>query len=129
MNTHWDDVGLESRSQSAKVILHEVHKRTRAGALVVLVGDLNSPASEQGYQTLTGNRYLSPAQLAPLDSYPASFLDARRTVQLSLTTSSTPAGPLLYHYYGESATFTGFARTDRSGIIDFILLLDNGAAA
>ncbi|CEQ40478.1 SPOSA6832_02089 [Sporobolomyces salmonicolor] len=66
-NTHWDDRGLEARTQSAELILslvqEEAANKTQRGGpdpLVVLLGDLNSPAEEKGYRILTGNRPFGP---------------------------------------------------------------------
>jgi len=62
LNTHWDDRGLEARTNSAKLIVELVREELRESEgneelLVVLLGDLNSPAEEKGYQVLTGDRY------------------------------------------------------------------------
>lgn len=91
-NTHWDDRGLEAREESAKLILRLVEEQVAAAnadagsssvPLVVLVGDLNSPPSEAGYQVLTGQRYpvedvKEPATgpVGPAASR-AAFFDAR----------------------------------------------------
>ncbi|KWU41617.1 hypothetical protein RHOSPDRAFT_11796, partial [Rhodotorula sp. JG-1b] len=50
-NTHWDDRGLVAREKSAELILELV--REQEEPLVVLLGDLNSPAEEAGYRVLT----------------------------------------------------------------------------
>lgn len=110
-NTHWDDRGLVAREKSAQLILELVReqvdealarrRRGEAGSvspaehqgaeaatqeepLVVLLGDLNSPAEEAGYRVLTGRRYLhhsardssASASNITTDS-PRSFFDAR----------------------------------------------------
>lgn len=127
-NTHWDDRGLLAREKSAELILglvaeqvDEALARERAAVsssseqqsagagqqepLVVLLGDLNSPAEEAGYQVLTGRRYLgasadlgarasSPQSTSTTDSpRPRSFFDARHelVVRKSMSRGSAAA--------------------------------------
>lgn len=154
LNTHWDDRGLQSRSEAAKLILSRAASllssspRPSGGdPLVVLLGDLNSPAEEEGYRILTGGKYVdrssavaTPTSLSPPTSRPLSgsgsgsssntdvtFLDSRH----ELLTRSRPLegrgdgeeGKLrLSGPFGERDTFTGFDPSDRPQIIDFIML-------
>lgn len=100
-NTHWDDRGVQAREESAKLILRlvaEEQARSAAGKggvlseqdqdlatpaghepLVVLLGDLNSPAEESGYQVLTGHRYPDGQAGGPPPSAAANTEDARST--------------------------------------------------
>lgn len=103
-NTHWDDRGLEARTQSARLILRLVEDklaaaRAQAGPggddddaepLVVLLGDLNSPAEEDGYQVLTGRRYPEGAASTEEEDARPSFFDARHELAVR---GSALAGP------------------------------------
>ncbi|GAA5864348.1 hypothetical protein JCM1840_006753 [Sporobolomyces johnsonii] len=131
-NTHWDDRGLEARTQSAELILslvqEEAANKTQEGGpdpLVVLLGDLNSPAEEKGYQILTGSRYVG-AKDAEEESKTV-FRDSRH----ELASRKTPlAGPgALSGPFGPLNTFTGFVPSDVPKVIDFILLYANRAFA
>ncbi|KAK4700609.1 hypothetical protein P7C70_g5639, partial [Phenoliferia sp. Uapishka_3] len=136
LNTHWDDRGIESRTQAAKVILSEVNSLLAkegddgmAGKLVVLMGDLNSPVNEEGYKTLTGNKYPSSTFTVPLSPFrppQTIFLDARHEVALAGPGKSQEGTPLLHAPFGEvEGTFTGFDRVPQKQVIDFIFFLDN----
>ncbi|GAA6062443.1 hypothetical protein JCM10212_003317 [Sporobolomyces blumeae] len=131
-NTHWDDRGLVARTESAKLILDLVmgeakqNGTTDAGVvpLVVLVGDLNSPAEEEGYQVLTGRRYLRESST---EAGPKAFRDSRHEIA---TRRSGLGGPgALSGPFGPLNTFTGFTPSDVPKIIDFVLVLDNAAFA
>jgi hypothetical protein len=151
--THWDDRGPMSRTESAKLILAKIDELVPRGKLVVLLGDLNFPSGEKGYQILTGRRYLSNATTAEKDGGKlTTFRDARHELSLAKPHSSTPGSPLLHSYvsfdhfylvkkanlttegshrrpFGDLNTFTGFASTDTAKIIDFVLYLDNGVVS
>ncbi|GAA5918527.1 hypothetical protein JCM1841_003283 [Sporobolomyces salmonicolor] len=131
-NTHWDDRGLEARTQSAELILslvqEEAANKTQRGGpdpLVVLLGDLNSPAEEKGYRILTGNRYVGAKDAD--EQSKAVFRDSRH----ELASRKTPlAGPgALSGPFGPINTFTGFVPSDIPKVIDFILLYANSAFA
>jgi endonuclease/exonuclease/phosphatase family metal-dependent hydrolase len=105
--------------------------------LVVVLGDLNSPASEDGYQVLTGHRYVNtrlaytPTQLPIAQSTPITFLDSRHTLFRRTSTdiiSSTPFSNslVLGAPFGENSTYTGFSTGSRPTLIDYILLANNG---
>ncbi|KAJ8662500.1 hypothetical protein O0I10_001460 [Lichtheimia ornata] len=51
LNAHFDHQGVESRRGAAQLILERVQANP---GLTVLMGDLNSPEDDPGYQTLTG---------------------------------------------------------------------------
>ncbi|KAF4635316.1 hypothetical protein G7Y89_g2779 [Cudoniella acicularis] len=55
LNTHLDDQGIQSREESAKIILGIIDFLTglREVAAVVLAGDFNSPPSDKAYQVIT----------------------------------------------------------------------------
>lgn len=101
-NTHWDDRGLRAREESARLIrrfveeeIQQAHARAHTGEgdvseepLMVLLGDLNSPSEEAGYQVLTGRRYLCSGASERIGANdadkpdstskaPRSFFDAR----------------------------------------------------
>lgn len=122
LNTHFDDRGLVSRAKAAEVILQHVNALKQDGHLVVLVGDINSPAREQGYQRLTGGRYPTPGSAAvpPFDGI--TFLDTAKEMDRAVIGQ---AG--LFRPYGEHNTFTGFQPSDKADVIDVVLVLDNGA--
>ncbi|GAA5963284.1 hypothetical protein JCM3765_005787 [Sporobolomyces pararoseus] len=130
-NTHWDDRGLEARTESAKLILKvlddEAKNVTREEngkePLVVLLGDLNSPAEEAGYQALTGGRYLEQK----LSGDGKTFWDSRHEVATRKTSLAGPGA--LSRPYGPLNTFTGFVPSDEPKVIDFILVRDNFAFA
>lgn len=125
LNTHWDDRGLESRGKAAEIILRLVKDDLdiEKGSLVVLLGDLNSPPQEAGYQILTGHRYASAkTAFATADV----FLDSRHEVALGRGSDEL----LLSAAYGQYNTFTGFRLgVDRAGIIDVALVHDSSRPA
>ena len=105
--------------------------------LVVVLGDLNSPASEDGYQVLTGHRYVNtrlaytPTQLPIAQSTPITFLDSRHTLFRRTSTDITSSIPfsnslVLGAPFGENSTYTGFSTGSRPTLIDYILLANNG---
>ena len=99
-NTHWDDRGLDARTQSAKLILQLVAEELAAARaegsaepLAVVLGDLNSPAEEDGYQVLTGRRYPHEARVGVGkndDEAQTSCYDARHELAVR---GSALAGP------------------------------------
>jgi endonuclease/exonuclease/phosphatase family metal-dependent hydrolase len=105
--------------------------------IVVVLGDLNSPASEDGYQVLTGHRYVStgPAyastQLPISNNAAITFLDSRHALfrrSATDTLSTIPAyNSLLGAPFGEHFTYTGFSSSTRQTLIDYILFANNGA--
>lgn len=137
-NTHWDDRGVLSRTESAGVILDQIDKLVKAGKiktdqLVILVGDLNSPDWEDGYRRLTGDRYNNDSSgynEPEAKEQRTTFLDSRHSLQLAQPRSVSLRGtPLMHSRYGELSTFTGFTVPPQTGIIDVILHLDNGVVA
>jgi len=94
-NTHWDDRGLEARTNSAKLILELVREEMKESQvngkepLVVLLGDLNSPAEEKGYQVLTGDRYKKEEKKGDIGEEKA-FWDSRHEIA---TRKTSLAGP------------------------------------
>ncbi|GAA5893898.1 hypothetical protein JCM8208_001272 [Rhodotorula glutinis] len=134
-NTHWDDRGLEARTQSAKLILRLVAEELAAARaegsaepLAVVLGDLNSPAEEAGYQALTGRRYPHEARVGARKEDgegQTSCYDARHELAVR---GSALAGPgALSSRYGPLNTFTGFNPSDEPKVIDFILAYANAA--
>ncbi|GAA5852061.1 hypothetical protein JCM3766R1_005441, partial [Sporobolomyces carnicolor] len=135
-NTHWDDRGYQARTESAKLILEwldaEAKNATDAARdpLVVLLGDLNSPAEEAGYQILTASRYVNvddgrEGTKIPDRGAQAAFWDSRHEMATRETSLGGPGA--LSRPYGPHNTFTGFVRSDEPKIIDFILVLGNEA--
>jgi len=102
--------------------------------LVVVLGDLNSPANEDGYQILTGHRYTdganAPSQLPISHPTPITFLDSRHALlRRTPTDRATPVSGSfdLGAPFGEHVTFTGFSPDSPwRAVIDYILLADNG---
>ena len=105
---------------------------------VIVLGDLNSPASEDGYQVLTGHRYdgtgsvYTPTQLPITHSTPITFLDSRHALIRRNAVDITPNIPfsnslVLGAPFGEHFTYTGFSSASQQTLIDYILLADNGA--
>ena len=106
--------------------------------LVVVLGDLNSPASEDGYQVLTGHRYVGyrptyeSTQFPTSQEAPVTFLDSRhallRRSSVDITSAIPASGSIvLGATFGEHFTYTGFSSSTRQTLIDYILLGDNGA--
>ncbi|GAA5893131.1 endonuclease/exonuclease/phosphatase family protein [Sporobolomyces salmoneus] len=132
-NTHWDDRGLEARTQSAKLIRELLEKevgnvtREENGRepLVILMGDLNSPAEEEGYQVLTGGKYIAGDGKREAQEKEKAFWDSRHEVATRKTRLGGPGA--LSRSYGPLNTFTGFVPSDEPKIIDFVLLYDNKA--
>lgn len=135
-NTHYDERGLQARIESSKLILERANKLVAKSStsdsppLIFLVGDLNSPDSEDGYRALTGWRYV--ADQTDLDqSHPdgkVTFLDARH--ELHTRVAGTNVARLLGGRYGDwLATFTGFGENDHRNVIDVVLIADTGALA
>jgi len=143
LNTHYDDRGTLARMRSSELIIAKLNQvMTDMGPhgghnkLVVVLGDLNSPASEQGYQVLTGHRYVgtgpahTPTQL-PITHNPITFLDSRHALIRRSPTNITATIPMSYSPalgapFGEHFTYTGFSSSSRQTLIDYILLADNG---
>ncbi|KAF8610547.1 hypothetical protein BDV93DRAFT_463551 [Ceratobasidium sp. AG-I] len=137
-NTHYDERGLQARTESSKLILKHVNElvekssTTSSPPLVFLVGDLNSPDSEDGYRALTGWRYVSgKANSNPYQRHAdgnVTFLDARH--ELHTRIAGINAARLLGGRYGDwLATFTGFGENDHRNVIDVVLIADTGALA
>ncbi|GAA5877037.1 hypothetical protein JCM3774_006883 [Rhodotorula dairenensis] len=155
-NTHWDDRGLRAREESARLIrrlveeeIQQAHARAQMGGeanrgepLVVLLGDLNSPADEAGYQVLTGRRYLqssvpdnqieSRGANAPDSSTttPRSFFDARHELVrrgAAVGGSAQVGGGAMSRRFGPLNTYTGFEPSDTPKVIDFVLPFANSA--
>jgi len=145
LNTHYDDRGMLARKKSSALIAAKLNQlMARQGPdgahnkLVVVLGDLNSPASEDGYQVLTVHRYVdasrahTPAQVHVSHASPITFLDSRHTLlRRSSTADKTSATTVsnsleLGAPYGEHFTYTGFSLGSSQTLIDYILLADNG---
>jgi len=102
--------------------------------LVVVLGDLNSPASQDGYQVLTGHRYINaytPTQVPIAQTTPITFLDSRHALFRRSSTDIISSIPfsnslVLGAPFGEHSTYTGFSTSSRPTLIDYILLADNG---
>ncbi|KAG9102682.1 hypothetical protein FRC07_010181, partial [Ceratobasidium sp. 392] len=134
-NTHYDERGLQSRTESSKLILKHVDdliakalSTSNSPPLVFLVGDLNSPDTEDGYRTLTGWRYVSSKEgsHAPQLRGGITFLDARH--ELHTRVGGVNFAQLLGARYGDwLATFTGFGEHDHRNVIDVVLVADTGA--
>ncbi|QRW15092.1 hypothetical protein RhiLY_14091 [Ceratobasidium sp. AG-Ba] len=135
-NTHYDERGMQSRTESSKLILKHVDQlvakalsTSGSPPLVFLVGDLNSPDTEEGYRTLTGWRYASNKNSDPPQQSLAggtTFLDSRH--ELHTRASTVNFALLLGARYGDwLATFTGFGEHDRRNVIDVVLAADTGA--
>jgi endonuclease/exonuclease/phosphatase family metal-dependent hydrolase len=56
MSTHFDDQGVKSREESAKLILKTIREEAKARvfAAVLLGGDFNSPPNDGAYKVMTG---------------------------------------------------------------------------
>lgn len=125
LNTHYDHMGLKAREESSKLILYKLLPLMKDNIdgkppLIIMTGDLNSPPDEEGYQTITGHRYVSPGARA--DAH--SFYDTRHEL---LTRGDRTSVPLQRKPYGSNSTFTDFSLYGRKGYnIDFILVADNG---
>lgn len=106
------------------------------------MGDLNSPAEEEGYRVLTGHRYVgaefaveagkqTPMSANTTREAPTTFLDSRHALTLrpSLLNGGKKRGVdiALAEAYGEKHTYTGFSTRERPTLIDYILLADNAA--
>jgi len=85
MNTHFDDRGLEARTESAKLILKRSNKIiAETGRPVLLMGDFNAPSHEAAYKVLTGKishrlaALAQPAEQSP-NKYCAAGLERTNT--------------------------------------------------
>ncbi|KZP20717.1 DNase I-like protein [Athelia psychrophila] len=143
-NTHYDDRGIEARAKSSALILSKLAPLTSSGKLVIVMGDLNSPAEEEGYRVLTGRRYVGAEPAANAEAQtpisisahtaregPTTFLDSRHalTRRPSLLNGGKKQGAEITQAeaYGEKHTYTGFSMRERPTLIDYILLADNAA--
>jgi endonuclease/exonuclease/phosphatase family metal-dependent hydrolase len=140
-NTHYDERGLQSRTEGSRLILKRVNElvakslsASDSPPLVFLVGDLNSPDTEEGYRTLTGSRYISheqnlhSTQPQPEKKNGVSFLDSRH--ELHTRIAGVNVAQLLAARYGDwLSTFTGFGEHDHRNVIDVVLAADTGAIA
>lgn len=134
-NTHYDERGLQARTESSKLILKRVDElvaRTSTSGsppLIFLVGDLNSPDTEDGYRALTGWRYTTSranSNSHQENTNKVTFLDARH--ELHTRVAGFNAARLLGARYGDwLATFTGFGENDHRNVIDVVLVADTGA--
>jgi endonuclease/exonuclease/phosphatase family metal-dependent hydrolase len=132
-NTHYDERGLQARTESSKLILQHVNQLVNrvspsvSAPLIFLVGDLNSPDTEDGYRSLTRWRYVNDATSPNQDGH-TFFLDSRH--ELHTRVSNFNAARLLGARYGDwLATFTGFGEHDHRNVIDVVLVADTGAVA
>lgn len=104
MCTHFDDQGVKSRRESAKLVLQVVDEATRDKTNtttdrvpVFLAGDLNSEPNEEAYQILNGGDSL--------------LQDVQELSGLR---------------YGDTNTFTGFQDSERKTEIDHVFLGPRG---
>ncbi|KAG8716451.1 hypothetical protein FRC11_008600 [Ceratobasidium sp. 423] len=132
-NTHYDERGLQARTESSKLILKRVNELVDRVSpsgptpLIFLVGDLNSPDTEDGYRSLTRWRYVHDRARPERDGH-TFFLDSRH--ELHTRVSNFNAAKLLGARYGDwLATFTGFGEHDHRNVIDVVLAADTGAVA
>ncbi|GAA6029589.1 hypothetical protein JCM8097_000952 [Rhodosporidiobolus ruineniae] len=139
INTHWDDRGLQARAKSAKLILKLVEEHVLGPAraaqggrepLVVLMGDLNSVAEEEGYQVLTGGRYPAEGKKGEgkkgeEDEERRAFRDARHEVATRRTGLAGPGA--MSGRFGPLNTYTGFTPSDLAKVIDFIMPFSSAA--
>ncbi|ELU44706.1 branched-chain alpha-keto acid dehydrogenase E1-alpha subunit [Rhizoctonia solani AG-1 IA] len=132
-NTHYDERGLQARTESSKLILDHVDKLvdrispSGQAPLIFLVGDLNSPDTEDGYRSLTRWRYVDDGS-SPQQGGHTFFLDSR--YELHTRVSNFNTARLLGARYGDwLATFTGFGEHDHRNVIDVVLVADTGAVA
>ncbi|KEP53842.1 branched-chain alpha-keto acid dehydrogenase E1-alpha subunit [Rhizoctonia solani 123E] len=133
LNTHYDERGLQARTESSKLILKHVNRLvdrvspSGSAPLIFLVGDLNSPDTEDGYRSLTRWRYVADETRPQQDEH-TFFLDSRH--ELHTRVSNFNAARLLGARYGDwPATFTGFGEHDHRNVIDVVLVADTGAVA
>ena len=137
---HFDHMGIVARAKSSEVILsklrpHMMHwNDVGQPPLVMVMGDLNSPPEEEGYQVLTGHRYAGEAAVASRSDMDAglSFLDTRHAVALRAAPSGRamaglPVQILLKKQYGCIGTFSEFGKNIDGAVIDHIMVADNGA--
>lgn len=126
LNTHYDHMGIKARGESSKLILYKLRSLMKESSngkapLIIMTGDLNSPPDEEGYQTITGHRYVKAGTKAD----PHTFYDTRHEL---LTRGNHTGIPLQRKPYGTNSTFTDFSLYGRKGYnIDFVLVADNGA--
>jgi hypothetical protein len=144
LNTHYDDRGTVARKKSSELIVAKLNRIMADSGpdgahnkLVVVLGDLNSSASQDGYQILTGHRYAgtaplyTPTRLPVTYNTPITFLDSRHTLlrrgSTDITSANQTSGsPVLGAPFGEHFTYTGFSAGSKQTLIDYILLADNG---
>jgi len=138
LNTHYDDRGILARKKSSELIVAKLNdlmtNKGHGGAhnkLVIVLGDLNSPADEDGYQVLTGNRYGTEHRPPKSDRTPITFLDSRHAlIRRSSADSTAPTSESnsldLGAPFGEHFTYTGFSLSSPQTLIDYVLLADNG---
>lgn len=137
--------GIAARKHSSELILAKLNQlmtdSSPGGAhnkLVVVLGDLNSPANEDGYRVLTGHRYVgtrlasASAQFPIASNAAITFLDSRHALFRRGTTEAVSATPtsdplVLDAPFGEHFTYTGFSSNTQQTLIDYVLLADNGA--
>jgi endonuclease/exonuclease/phosphatase family metal-dependent hydrolase len=96
MSTHFDDQGVKSRQESAKLILEIIRQEAKAKdfAAILLGGDFNSPPDDGAYQIMTGSN-------SQMEDVCLSTPEERR--------------------YGNELTFTSFGHVDNTpSRIDFI---------
>lgn len=126
LNTHYDHVSLKAREESSKMILNKLQPLMKdyindKPPLIVMTGDLNSPPNEEGYQTITGHRYLAKGTSGD----PNTFCDTRHEL---LSRGDRLGIPLQRRPYGSNSTWTDFTlKGERGYNIDFVLVADNGA--
>jgi endonuclease/exonuclease/phosphatase family metal-dependent hydrolase len=96
MNTHFDDQGIRSREESAKIILDLIDSETKSKdfSAILVAGDLNSPTDDPAYQVMT-------APDSTMEDVGVQIPKERR--------------------YGNEMTFTSFGHVDNTPArIDFI---------
>nr|CAG8530868.1 11284_t:CDS:2 [Entrophospora candida] len=105
INTHFDHLGIQARSESAKFIVNYTNNllkstTTTKTSIVFFTGDLNCNESDEPYKIITGDKTKMEA-----------FVDTRYKISGEGKES-----------YGHSNTFTGFNADVEHVRIDFILV-------
>lgn len=125
--------GILARKKSSELIVAKLNdlmadKGHAYNKLVIVLGDLNSPATEDGYQVLTGHRYGAEPQPPKSEPSPITFLDSRHALVRRSSAALTQSNALdLSAPFGEHFTYTGFSLSSPQTLIDYVMLADNGA--
>ncbi|CED83890.1 Endonuclease/exonuclease/phosphatase [Phaffia rhodozyma] len=138
-NTHWDDQGVTAREMSGRLLrtllpdyAKQVEKQLGLGdgknlvGNVLLMGDLNSPAEEQGYQALTNVTLTASSLDANASLTSPAFHDTLRILPRRAASPSNMTTQLPLLPYGPYLTWTSFNPTSSvvQTRIDFVFLYD-----